>query len=32
MLHAALNLNGPTRAHVIVTADEIVTAFTGAQV
>jgi hypothetical protein len=32
MLHAAHDLNGPTYAHAIVTAEEIVTAFKGAQV
>ncbi|TMR88477.1 cysteine hydrolase family protein [Nonomuraea basaltis] len=32
MLHAAHDLNGPTYAHAIVTADEIGTAFKGAQV
>lgn len=31
MLHAAHELNGPTYAHAIVTADEIVTAFKGTQ-
>ena len=31
MLHAAHELNGPTYAHDIVTADEIVTAFEKAQ-
>lgn len=32
MLHAAHELNGPSYAHAIVNADEIVTAFKGALV
>jgi hypothetical protein len=32
MLHAAHDLNGPSDAHAIVSSDEIVTAFKGAQV
>ncbi|MDH6624594.1 nicotinamidase-related amidase [Streptomyces sp. LBL] len=32
MLHAAHDLNGPSYAHAILSADEIVTAFKGAHV